>query len=53
MAVDEMEGCWVALGGVGEAGEDVPGGGDDEEKEQGCEGVELTEPGEGVLEASG
>ena len=31
VAVDEVEGRGMALGGVGEAGEDVPRSGDDEE----------------------
>ncbi len=31
VAVCEVEGCGMALRGVGEAGEDVPGGGDGEE----------------------
>jgi len=34
VAVDEVEGSRCALSGVGEAGEDVPGGGDEEEDEQ-------------------
>ena len=53
VVVDEVEGGGVALGGVGEAGEDVPGGGDGQEEEDGGGEVELAEAEEGVLEASG
>jgi hypothetical protein len=50
---EKAEGGGVALGGVGEAGEDVPGGDDEEEEEGGGGGVEVAEVMEGALEASG
>ena len=53
VASDEVEGRGMALGGVGEAGEDVPRGGDGQEDEDRGEGVELAEAGEGSAEASG
>ena len=43
VSVEEGDGGGVALGWVGEADEDVPGGGDGEEREDGGEGVELAE----------
>ena len=43
----------MALRGVGEAGEDVPGGGDREEDERRGEGVELAEAGDGGGQAAG
>jgi len=43
----------MALGGVGEAGEDVPGGGDQEEGCERGEGVELAEAVKSWVEASG
>ena len=51
--VDEAERSGSALCGIGEAGEDVPGGGDEEEGFEGGPGVELAETAGGALEAAG
>ena len=51
--VDEAERGGSALCGIGEAGEDVPGGGDEEEGFEGGPGVELAETASGALEAAG
>ncbi len=46
VAVEEVEGRGMALGGVGEAGEDVPRGGDNEEEQDGSDEMEFAEAGD-------
>ena len=53
VVVQKGDGSGVALGGVGEADEDVPGAGDGEEGKDSGEGVELAEAVERAARATG
>jgi len=52
VAVDEVERCGMALRGVGEAGEDVPWDGDEEEGLKGGEGVKFAQAMQAAAEAT-
>jgi len=52
VAVDEVEGCGMALRGVGEAGEDVPRDGNEEKCFEGGEGMKFAQAMQAAAEAA-